>query len=544
MSLPTTTAVSAGPGALLLRIGLITAVSMTTIDQTIVALSAPTIQSELGLSQEGLQWAINAYLLATAAFFLVGGRLADLFGHRRMVIVGIAGFAFASLLCGITPTGEWAEPILIGARVLQGLSGALMFPAAVGLLVQSVPREGRGRTMATFFTITGAMTAIGPIAGGYLTQWTWRAIFWVNIPLAIIAIILLIIARNVRMVTPAAAPRDRRIDWLGAVLVAAGMSLVIYALQRFGELGWGTAWIWTVLAGGIVLLAGFIWWQNRTPAPLVQLNVFRSRGFSVSSLAILIANISFVPIFFFLSVYGQLSLGLSASVTGLLFLKLFLGFAIGARIGSRRYDRQGIRMVLLIGGVAGAAGFGWLAQIATNLDIDGTSFFNPQTWPIALAGFGIGFMLTAASTDAINRAPHAGYGEVTGITQTLKNFGGALGMAVIASIVTGRLTTLLTDSLGKFGATPAQVTDVVNQVTGAGSGAAKDLPAGIPSSVAQHILDSVKLDYAHAAQWGFIAMAIAMAVLVVLALLSPRGATPVAEAQSPDVSKPTATIKP
>ncbi|RLP77479.1 MFS transporter [Mycetocola tolaasinivorans] len=516
------TATAAGPGSRLLRIGLIIAVSMTTIDQTIVALSAPTIQSELGLSQDGLQWAVNSYLLATAAFFLLGGRLADLFGHRRMVLLGIIGFAVSSFLCGVAPTGDLAEPWLIGARVLQGLSGALMFPAAVGLVVQSVPREGRGRAMATFFTITGAMTAIGPIAGGYLTQWTWRSIFWVNIPLAIIALVLLMLGRRAAALTPSAPVRDRRIDVPGAILVAAGMSLVIYALQRFGELGWGTTWIWVVLAAGIAVLGAFFWWQTRAAAPLLTLSVFRSRGFSVSALAVMIANISFVPIFFFLSVYGQLSLGLTASVTGLLFLKLFLGFALGARIGSRRYDRRGIRTVLLIGGLAGAAGFAWLALVAGNLNIDGFSFFNPQTAPIALAGFGIGFMLTAASTDAINQAPNTGYGEVTGITQTLKNFGGALGMAVIASIVSGRLTTLLTDSLGRFGASPSDVQHVVNQVTGAGSGQASSLPSGIPAQAAKQILECVKLDYAHAAQWGFTAMAIAMGLLVVLALVSPR----------------------
>src|SRR3954466_753481 len=229
--------------------GLILAVSMTTIDQTIVALSAPTIQSRLGLSHDGIQWAVNAYLLATAAFFLLGGRLADVFGHKRMVLVGIAAFGVTSLLCGLAPAGDYAEAWLVAARALQGVSGAIMFPAAIGIVVQSFSREGRGKAMAMFFAITGAMTAIGPMAGGYLTAWTWRSIFWVNVPIAIAALVV---------VGLSAAPSPRRaerIDWVGAVLVALGMGLLVFGLQEASDWGWTSVGVLGALVGGAVFLA-------------------------------------------------------------------------------------------------------------------------------------------------------------------------------------------------------------------------------------------------------------------------------------------------
>src|SRR5262249_34934874 len=147
------------------------------------------------LSSTGVQWAVNAYLLALASFFAFGGRLADTAGHRKMVTIGVVVFAAASALCGLTPTGSLAEAWIIAFRALQGLGGALMFPAALAIVVQTVPLQERGRALAAFFGAAGALTALGPSFGGYLTQWTWRAIFWVNIPVAIIALVLISVSR-------------------------------------------------------------------------------------------------------------------------------------------------------------------------------------------------------------------------------------------------------------------------------------------------------------------------------------------------------------
>src|SRR5881275_1561565 len=167
------------------------AVAMIFIDQTIVAIAIPNLRQELSLSATGAQWIINGYLLALSALFAFGGKLADVVGRRRMVVIGVIGFAITSALCGGTPKGSVAETWIILFRVLQGAFAALMFPAAVGIVVASFPLRERGKAMAIFFGISGGLTAIGPIAGGYLTQWTWRAIFWINVPVAIIALILI-----------------------------------------------------------------------------------------------------------------------------------------------------------------------------------------------------------------------------------------------------------------------------------------------------------------------------------------------------------------
>src|SRR5262245_3713624 len=159
-------------------------VSMTFIDQTIVSIAVPEIQDDVGLSATGSQWIVNGYLLSLAALFALGGRLADIAGRRRMVLIGIAIFAGASALCGATPDGSIAEAWLIVFRVIQGAGAAIMFPAALAIVLDAFPVSRRGRAMAIFFGIAGGLTSIGPIAGGYLTEWTWRSIFWINVPVA------------------------------------------------------------------------------------------------------------------------------------------------------------------------------------------------------------------------------------------------------------------------------------------------------------------------------------------------------------------------
>lgn len=174
---------------------MIFAVAMTFIDQTIVSIAVPEIQKELHLSSTGVQWVVNGYLLSLAALFAFGGRLSDIVGHTRMVVIGVVIFAVASTACGLTPANGAAEAWIISWRVVQGAGGALMYPAALALVVSAFPLAERGKAMALFFGVAGGLTAIGPILGGYLTQWTWRAIFWVNIPVAIVALILTYVAR-------------------------------------------------------------------------------------------------------------------------------------------------------------------------------------------------------------------------------------------------------------------------------------------------------------------------------------------------------------
>src|ERR1700733_6837371 len=242
---------AASPSRNLILAAMIFAVAMTFIDQTIVSIAVPNIQRELGLSATGVQWMVNGYLLSLAALFALGGRLADIFGHRRMCVLGVIIFAVASTLCGLTPKGSAAEAWIVAFRVLQGAGGALMFPAALAIVVRTFPLQERGKALAIFFGIAGGLTAIGPILGGYLTQWTWRAIFWVNIPVALIALILIFVSK------PRTVHRPARLDYRGLALIAPGVALSVFGFQQSAVWGWGNPATGASIAVGALLLVVF-----------------------------------------------------------------------------------------------------------------------------------------------------------------------------------------------------------------------------------------------------------------------------------------------
>src|ERR1700684_724383 len=252
---------------------MIFAVAMTFIDQTIVSIAVPQIQKELGLTSTGVQWVVNAYLLSLAALFAYGGRLADTLGHRKMVVLGVIVFAGASAMCGLTPKGSLAEAWIVAFRAVQGVGGAIMFPAALAIVVQTFELRERGRALALFFGIAGGLTAIGPILGGFLTQWTWRGIFWVNIPVALIALVLIFISKPVTEYKPA------RIDYRGLVLIAAGVALSVFGFQQSNIWGWHNPLIWLSIAVGLALLVVFYFVEVRTESPLMRVSIFPTRAF-------------------------------------------------------------------------------------------------------------------------------------------------------------------------------------------------------------------------------------------------------------------------
>ena len=489
------------------------AVAMTFIDQTIVAIASPDIQQELDLSRSGVQWVINGYLVALAAGFALGGRLADVLGSKRVVLVGIIGFAGSSALCGATPKGSFAETWLIVFRVVQGLSAALMIPAALAVVVSSFALAERGRALAIFFGISGGLTAIGPIAGGYLTQWTWRAIFWINIPVAIIAVVLTLMAGI------ESRPRKERIDWRGAVLVAAGMALSVLGFEQASSWGWGSPLTWGCIIGGLLILVLFVLVELRTPQPLIKVRIFQDRAFVVDNAVLFFSMIAFVPVFFFASVYSQVSLGYDASNAGLYLLVFFGGFAPAAQIGGRILDKQGAKPAIVLGSALAAAGFLLWAWKLTDLSL------GAQWWCIVLAGAGIGLLLGPASTDATNRSINASYGEVTGITQTVRNYGSALGLAILGTVLGNVFANRLTTSLEGFGLPADQAAAIAAQGASASGGAAADSSqtANLPAQVQDQIGAAVANDFAVATQAVLIGMAIALVVSFLAALLHPGG---------------------
>jgi EmrB/QacA subfamily drug resistance transporter len=484
----------------LILAAMIFAVAMTFIDQTIVSIAVPEIQKELGLSSTGVQWAVNAYLLSLAALFAYGGRLADTLGHRKMVTLGVIVFAGASALCGLTPKGSLAEAWIVTFRVAQGAGGAIMFPAALAIVVQTFALRERGRALAIFFGIAGGLTAIGPVLGGYLTEWTWRAIFWVNIPVAIIALLLIVISK------PTTAHQPARIDYRGLVLIAAGVALSVFGFQQSSIWGWSNPGTGACIALGAVLLVAFYFVQLRTPSPLIQMSIFRIRPFLVENIVLGVAMLVFVPVFFFSSEYAQIALGKTSQQAGLFLLYFFIGFVIAAQIGGRMLDRRGAKLPVTLGCALAAVGFWLWAGKVPDLD------FVSQVWFIIMAGAGMGFMLGPASTDAVNRASRLSYGEATGITQTVRNYAASLGLAILGTILVSQMRSRLTTTLISLGVPSGRAASQASSLSQSqgGHGSIASIPP------------FVRLDFAYSTRTVLQVMAGIMAVAAVVAIVGLR----------------------
>ncbi|MGH9096936.1 MAG: MFS transporter [Acidimicrobiales bacterium] len=493
-----TAGVVRGQSKNLILAAMIFAVAMTFIDQTIVSIAVPQIQRELGLSSTGVQWAVNAYLLALAALFAFGGRLADTLGHRKMVVLGVIVFAAASAMCGLTPKGSFAEAWIVAFRAVQGAGGAIMFPAALAIVVSTFELRERGKALATFFGIAGGLTAVGPVLGGYLTEWTWRAIFWVNLPVAAIALVLIAISK------PTTQYRPARVDVRGLMVIAVGVALSVFGFQQSQIWGWSNPGTGLCIGGGIVILVAFYFVEFRTPVPLIQVRIFRIRAFLVENMVLGIAMLVFVPVFFFASEYAQIALGDSASKAGLYLLYFFIGFAVAAQIGGRMLDAGGAKRPVVLGCALAAVGFAlWAGQVSKLT-------FGSQQWYVILAGAGMGFMLGPASTDAVNRASKLSYGEATGITQTVRNYAASLGLAILGTILVSQMRSRITTSLISQGVPGNRAAQNATRISQSQSGSVTSIP---------HF---VRLDFAYATRSVLYVMAGIMVVAAIVGLIGLR----------------------
>jgi len=507
----------------LVLVAMLFAVSMTFIDMTIVSIAVPEIQKELGLSSTGVQWIVNAYLLSLAALFALGGRLADIAGHRRMVVIGVVVFAAASALNGLTPSGDLAESWLITFRVVQGAGAAIMYPAALAIVVDAFPVRERGRAMAIFFSVAGGLTSVGPLAGGYLSEWTWRAIFWVNLPVAVMALVLTAISR------PSDERVSARLDLRGALVIAAGMGLSVLGLQQASVWGWSNPATWGSIAAGVILLVVFVLVELRVDEPLMQVRIFENRAFFVENVMLFLAMIAFVPVFFFASMYVQISLGWAPSEAGLYLLIFFAGFAPAAQVGGRILDKVGAKPAVVLGSALAAGGFGLWAWKVTDLSAG-------AQWPsIVLAGAGMGLLVGQANTDAINRAPRTSYGEATGITQTVRNYGSSLGLAVLGTALITVTRTHVEDSLEGFGLSKSQADDVTSSLTQAGGGDQSKF-AQEAGSQFDKVFEAVQLDFAYGTRWVLAGMAIVLAIGTVVALVGLRSGPAPAGPEDPTLA--------
>lgn len=407
---------------------LVPAMAMVMIDFTIVSISATEIQHDLGLSETAVQWLVTAYALSTAAFVALGGRLGDMLGHKKIVICGVILFAGSSLMCGLVPDGgDVTVAWLILFRVLQGVGAGLLIPSATVLVLDAFPANERGKGLAIFFIVSGLFTAIGPIAGSYLTEyWTWRAIFWINVPVALLALFEFRFAKLHDVKNP--APLDVR----GAVLIVVGMALTVLGIQQSTEWGWDSPATLGSIVAGIVVLAVFVSVERKTENPLIDVNaMIANRAFAIDNLLTFLIFGPWLAVFFFGSMYFQIAVGQEPTQAGFSILTMFYSFFVAARIGGAWMDKYGAKKPVAIGFLLGTIGMVVWAGNLSELSASAT------LWGMLITGAGFGLAFSPLNTDALDRLPDAMRGQGSGVIQTFRNFGSAVGMAIMGSIVAG-----------------------------------------------------------------------------------------------------------
>jgi EmrB/QacA subfamily drug resistance transporter len=402
---------------------IVTAQFMVILDVAIVNVALPSIKSDLHFSQTNLQWVISAYAILFGGALLLGGRLADLLGRRRLFMGGLALFAAASLLCGLA----WSEASLIGFRGLQGLGGALMAPAALSLLMTTFT-EGRERNIALgiYGAASGSGAAAGVLLGGLLTSYlSWSWIFFVNVPVGVAAILLTpVLLRESR-----AGLGHRHFDFAGAATVTAGLMLLVYALTRATSDGWGSPATLLLLAGSAALIGAFLAVETRSPSPLLPLRIFRLPTLAAANAVMAVVGAVAFSEFFLLTLYLQDVLHYSAVQSGVAFTGFALTVVVVSNVAQVVVGRIGIRATLTAGLLVSALSVGLL----TRLPVDGRYFWDLfPAFVLGGAGMGLSFVpVTIASLAGVSRADA---GVASGLINTSRQIGGAIGLAAASAI--------------------------------------------------------------------------------------------------------------
>jgi EmrB/QacA subfamily drug resistance transporter len=404
---------------------IVTAQFMVILDVAIVNVALPSIKSDLGFSTTGLQWVISAYAIFFGGLLLLGGRLADLLGRRRLFVAGLLLFAASSLLCGLA----WSAPSLISFRALQGLGGALMAPAALSLLVTTFA-EGRERNLALgiYGAASGSGAAAGVLLGGLLTSYVgWSWIFFINVPVGVGAALLApVLLRESR-----ADLGHRHFDVAGALTITSGLMLLVYGLTRATTDGWGAAATLAPLAGSVALVAAFVVVELHASSPLLPLRLFRMRTLTAANVTMAIVGAVAFSEFFLLTLYLQDVLHYSAVESGAAFVAFAGTVVVTSNLAQLVVARVGIRATLTMGLILFAAS----AALLTRLPVDGRYFWDIfPAFVIGGAGMGFSFVpITIASVAGVERADA---GVASGLINTSRQIGGAIGLAAISAIAT------------------------------------------------------------------------------------------------------------
>jgi EmrB/QacA subfamily drug resistance transporter len=465
------------------------ALFMVMLDSTVVNLALPTIQTKLGAGLSGLQWIVDGYILVLAAFLLSGGTLGDMYGRRRAFIGGAAVFTLGSLACALAPS----TGVLIGARAVQGLGAALMMPSTLSILTNTFPdpRE-RAKAIGIWAGVSGLALAIGPLVGGGMVDTLgWQSIFYINIPVGIVAIVLAL-----RFVPESRDRAGRSLDLPGQVLAVVGLGTLTYGLIEAENYGWSSARIVTCFVIAAIALAAFAFVEIRSSSPMLQLKFFRDRTFLGANLVGLIVSFGFFGVVFFLSLFMQQVQGYTPFEAGLRQLPTTLGVMVMAILSGRIVSHIGPRLPMAIGLTVN----GTALLLMTTVQAD--TPYSQWWFYMALTGIGMGLVMSPMTAAIMGSVPPARAGMASATSNTLRQLGSVFGVAVLGTIVTSRFTHLLESALQGL-RLPAAVIGKVEAIAGQGGGAAAgaSAPPGIDVTAIKTVVGVSFTSAIHTALW-------------------------------------------
>jgi EmrB/QacA subfamily drug resistance transporter len=416
--------------------------TVVTVDSTVVNVALPSIADDLGGGLAGQQWTANAYLVTLSSLILIGGSLGDLFGERRMFMAGVAGFGVTSIFCALAPTIE----LLVVARALQGVFGAVLTPAALATIVTTFPPAERGRAVGAWTAWGGIGTILGPLIGGQLVDAaSWRWIFAINIPVVLITLTL--VSRVMTGGRP--RPAGARVDYVGAALCALGLALITYGLIEQPRLGWGAAGVWLSLATGVILFGSFIVWEARSSHPMLPLALFRRRNFAIGNVETFSMYAGLGLLFFFLVLYLQQVAGYSAVEAGTTTIPVtIMMFLFSTRFGAMA-DRYGPRFFMGVGPLIAAVGLAMFLRLDANVD------YLTDLLP-GLLVFALGLSMTVAPLTAtvLADADENNAGIASGVNNAIARAASLIAIASVGALIASSYGASLREDLGPLANRP------------------------------------------------------------------------------------------
>jgi EmrB/QacA subfamily drug resistance transporter len=406
------------------------------LDATVVNVALPAISDDLNAGLADQQWVVEAYALATVSLLLVGGALGDQFGRRRLFTIGLIGFGITSILCALAPSST----MLIAARGLQGLTGALLVPGSLAIIAATFEGAARGKAVGTWTAWTGIATVVGPAGGGALVEAiSWRAIFWVNVPLVIFTV-LLTRSQVQESLDPEA---DRAIDWLGILLSAAGLGGVVFGFIEQPTHGWSDPIVSIPLFGGALLFAVFLVWESRYRHSMLDLGLFRVRNFAVTNLETLIVYSGLIGAFFFVTLFLQQTVGYSPLAAGFATTPISLILFALSPVFGRIATSTGPRVPMSVGPIVGGIGLLLITRIDAN-----ANYLTDVLPGVIVFGLGLSATVAPLTATALNSVAENRVGVASGINNAVSRVAGVLAIAIFGALIAGKFGSTVDGKVG------------------------------------------------------------------------------------------------